>query len=76
MVYEYFKKGHEPEEYVVTKELQKHFSDFFARFNVEFLQKFGDIKRFFPEYVTIDGEGCRFTEKGMLVSNYVLSDII
>jgi len=52
------------------------FSDFFARFGVEFLQKFVDFKKFSPEYVTVDGNCCRFTEKGMLVSNSVLSDIL
>jgi oxygen-independent coproporphyrinogen-3 oxidase len=52
------------------------FFDFFARFGVDFLQKFGKIKKYSPEFVTLDSTGCRFTEKGMLVSNYVLSDVL
>ncbi len=52
------------------------FSDFFARFGVDFLQKFAKIEGYAPELVTIDDAGCRFTQKGMFVSNYVLSDIL
>jgi oxygen-independent coproporphyrinogen-3 oxidase len=52
------------------------YSDFFTRFGVDFLQKYAKIKNYSPEFVALDAEGCCFTEKGMFVSNYVLSDIL
>ena len=52
------------------------YSEFFTRFGVDFLQKYAKIKNYSPEFVALDAEGCCFTEKGMFVSNYVLSDIL
>ena len=44
-------------------------------FGVDFDEKYGSVfKRFAPEYVYIDEKTCRFTDKGMLVSNYILSE--
>ena len=48
---------------------------FNSTFNVDFHGKYGKVfERFAPEYVYIDRETCRFTDKGMLVSNYILSE--
>ena len=44
-------------------------------FRIDFCDRYGKIfERFAPEYVYIDKETCRFTDKGMLVSNYILSE--
>ena len=51
-------------------------SDFFRRFGVDFLERFGPVKKYAPDFVTLDDKNCRFTESGMLVSNFVLSDIL
>jgi oxygen-independent coproporphyrinogen-3 oxidase len=51
-------------------------SDFFRRFGVDFLERFGPVKKYAPDFVTLDDKNCRFTERGMLVSNFVLSDIL
>ena len=50
--------------------------DFKARFGRELLEEFKTLEKFAPEFVEIDREGCRFTEKGMFVSNYILSDVL
>ncbi len=43
----------------------------------DFLQSFGEkFKKFSPEFVTITSHNCSFTDKGMLVSNYILSEIL
>lgn len=48
---------------------------FNSLFGVDFNEKYGKVfKRFSPEYVQIDERTCRFTDKGMLVSNYILSE--
>ena len=48
---------------------------FNSTFGIDFYQKYGRVfKRFAPEYVEIDEKVCRFTDKGMLVSNYILSE--
>ena len=52
------------------------FLRFYERFGADFLSVFPIFKKFAPEFVEIDREGCRFTEKGFLVSNYVLSDAL
>lgn len=52
------------------------FDDFRERFGVEFIQKFENISKYSPEFVTIEKEKCHFTDKGMFVSNYILSDIL
>ena len=48
---------------------------FDATFGVSFYERYGIVfERFAPEYVHIDKNTCRFTDKGMLVSNYILSE--
>ncbi len=48
---------------------------FNALFHVDFYERYGKVfERFAPEYVHIDRNTCRFTDKGMLVSNYILSE--
>ncbi len=48
--------------------------EFEKLFNKDFMQSYGNtFKRFSPEYVCIDQKNCRFTDKGMFVSNYILS---
>ncbi len=49
--------------------------EFEELFRLDFMKTFGDsFKRFAPEYVYIDKKTCRFTDKGMFVSNYILSE--
>ncbi len=49
--------------------------EFKRLFGVDFNERYGSVfRRFSPEYVNIDGRNCRFTDKGMLVSNYILSE--
>ena len=44
-------------------------------FNADFDERYGRVfKRFSPEYVTFENGFYRFTDKGMLVSNYILSE--
>ncbi len=44
-------------------------------FDADFMARYGNtFKRFSPEYIYIDKNVCRFTDKGMLVSNYILSE--
>ncbi len=44
-------------------------------FGTDFYKRYGStFSRFAPDYVCIDSESCRFTDKGMLVSNYILSE--
>ncbi len=52
------------------------FERFFERFGEDFLSVFPSFKKYMPEFVRIDKGSCRFTEKGMFVSNYVLSDAL
>jgi oxygen-independent coproporphyrinogen-3 oxidase len=48
---------------------------FNSTFGVDFYERYGrTFERFAPEYVHIDKNACRFTDKGMLVSNYILSE--
>ena len=49
---------------------------FKARFGTELLDEFKELKKYAPEFVNIDHIGCRFTEKGMFVSNFILSDVL
>ena len=52
-------------------------ADFEARFNADFDSCFGQkLRKYAPEYVYIDGEVCRFTPRGMFVSNAILSDAL
>ena len=44
-------------------------------FGVDFMERYGNaFKRFSPEYISIDANRCAFTDKGMFVSNYILSE--
>ena len=52
------------------------FADFKAKFGIDFVGIFGKIQKYAPEFVCIDEYGCRFTEKGMFVSNFILSDVL
>ncbi len=48
---------------------------FERQFKVDFMTEYGNtFKRFSPEYVYIDKDVCRFTDRGMFVSNYILSE--
>ena len=49
---------------------------FKERFGIDFLEKFQTFKKYAPDFVEIDTKRCRFTDKGMLVSNYILSDAL
>ena len=50
--------------------------DFNARFGEELFDVFGRIKKYSPDFVEISAKGCRFTEKGMFVSNTILADVL
>jgi oxygen-independent coproporphyrinogen-3 oxidase len=52
------------------------FSDFTERFGCDMPSVFPNFEKYVPEFVKIDTEGCRFTEKGLFVSNYILSDAL
>lgn len=49
---------------------------FMMRFGIDFFEKFPSFKKYAPDFVEYDGKTCRFTDKGMLVSNYILSDAL
>ena len=50
---------------------------FKEKFDVDFLDAFGEkFKKFSPEFVRLENGGCVFTEKGFLVSNYILSECL
>ena len=52
-------------------------SDFYDRFGADFDVAFGEkFKKFSPEFVRIENGKYSFTEKGFLVSNYILSDAL
>ena len=47
------------------------------RFKKDFSQGFGKkLQKFSPEFVILSENNCRFTDKGMFVSNYILSEIL
>lgn len=50
--------------------------EFRERFGEKLLERFSAVTRFAPEYVIVDDNGFRFTEKGMFVSNYILSEML
>lgn len=50
--------------------------DFKARFGEDFLCIFEKVKQYSPDFVEITEKRCRFTDKGMFVSNSVLSDVL
>lgn len=49
---------------------------FKSRFGVKFSDVFGSVGKYAPDFVLLSDENCRFTERGMMVSNFVLSDIL
>ncbi len=52
-------------------------SEYKSRFEKDFFEQFGKkLKNFSPEFVILSENNCRFTEKGMLISNYILSEIL
>lgn len=52
-------------------------SAFKERFGVDFSCEFGEkFKKFSPEFVTLENGRCAFTQKGFLVSNYILSECL
>ncbi len=51
--------------------------DYENRFNKDFYESFGKrFEKFSPEFISLGEKNCRFTEKGMFVSNYILSEIL
>lgn len=50
-------------------------AEFNRLFGIDFMERYGKVfKRFAPEYISIDEMRCAFTDKGMFVSNYILSE--
>ena len=50
-------------------------NEFNRLFGIDFMTRYGNtFKRFAPEYISIDKNRCAFTDKGMFVSNYILSE--
>ena len=48
-----------------------------ARFKKDFYESFGKkFEKFSPEFISLDKDTCKFTQKGMFVSNYILSEIL
>ena len=51
--------------------------EFERRFGADFYESFGrSLEKYAPEHVHIDKKTCRFTDKGMFVSNFILSDVL
>ena len=51
-------------------------TDFKCRFGRGLLEAFPTISKYAPEHVTLGDNRAAFTEKGMMVSNFILSDIL
>ncbi len=52
-------------------------SEYESRFGKNFYGRFGKkFQKFSPEFAVLSENNCRFTEKGMFVSNYILSEIL
>ena len=51
-------------------------TDFKRRFGRELLEAFQTVSKYAPEYITLGENRVAFTEKGMMVSNFILSDIL
>ena len=49
---------------------------FKERFGKAFEEAFPGFCKYAPEFVDLNEEHCRFTDKGMFVSNYILSDVL
>ena len=52
------------------------FDAFSERYGRDFMRVFPAFEKYAPEFVEIGNNCCRFTEKGMLVSNFILSDVL
>ena len=52
------------------------FDEFYSKFGVDFLSEFPAFEKFAPEHVEIADGRCRFTEKGIFVSNFILSEAL
>lgn len=52
------------------------FDAFSQRYGRDFWREFSAFRKYAPEFVEIGDKYCRFTEKGMFVSNYILSDAL
>ncbi len=51
--------------------------EFEKRFHRSWEESYGiRMKKFSPEYVNVTKKNCSFTDKGMLVSNYILSEVL
>ncbi len=76
--YEVIEKNEAADEYVMLgMRLAEGINilEFESLFNMDFMSSYGNaFKRFSPEYIYIDEKVCRFTDKGMFVSNYILSE--
>lgn len=77
---EYISKNTAKNEYVMLRmRLARGIdaSEYRLRFSGDFMEDFGNnFKKFSPEFVTVSEKDCRFTDRGMLVSNYILSEIL
>ena len=49
---------------------------FKARFDEDFLKAFDKFKQYSPDFVEISEKKCRFTDRGMFVSNAILSNVL
>ncbi len=52
------------------------FDAFFQRYGRDFMREFAAFEKYAPEFVQIGERCCRFTEKGMYVSNFILSEVL
>ena len=51
-------------------------ADFKKKFDTDLLSAFPGFEKYTPEFVHISDERCAFNEKGMMVSNFILSDVL
>ena len=50
---------------------------FKARFGLDLYEKFGKkFEKFAPKYLSVDSDGCRFSDEGMFISSYILSEVL
>ena len=52
------------------------FEAFKQRFGRDFMSEFSLFAKYSPEFVEIGDNFCKFTEKGIFVSNFILSDVL
>lgn len=67
-------------EYVMLAMRLEHgvdMGEFSCVFGCDFMEKFGaSFAKYSPEFLTLEGGRCAFTQKGFFVCNYILSDIL